>query len=388
MQTFGWHLLQFARSVDSLPFEVVDGMKELTTKYFMSDRGLNACYFCIHRAGAKFEGAPALKTVWSSDPGSEAQVVKRFEDYEKGQGVGSPSLRALAYNEDRRLWVTAECTGETMQAADCPVLNAPGTMLRDHWSEQSTSDQPLPKYVSLHDSPCKTLVALPLKHFNQELGVLVLEFSRAIPITSSGRREADLLARALGRILWLQDAAESQLDGTRKAFAELQSVVLENRASLDPPVLFFAFSARADRDVTDVIKGVLREQFGAQMKLESWDENEESGQITDYIVQSIFNSRFGICYLSEPRQNPDQPEYVDNDNVLIEAGMLQALKNSPLGTTKAWIPVRESDSRTSPMPFDFMVESRVLVPRDDKGALRVDDFVTMLKTRLAPLLQS
>ena len=35
--------------------------------------------------------------------------------------------------------------------------------------------------------------------------------------------------------------------------------------------------------------------------------------------------------------------------------MFQALKNSPLGSTTAWIPVREADDRSGPMPFDFTV---------------------------------
>ena len=103
MQTFGWNLLQFARSVDNLPQEIVDGMKELTSAYFLRKDGLGAIYFCVHRTGATFEGMPAFKTVWSSEQSSEAQVVRRFGE----SRTESPNIRALAYNEDRCLWVTA-----------------------------------------------------------------------------------------------------------------------------------------------------------------------------------------------------------------------------------------------------------------------------------------
>ena len=83
-------------------------MKDLASSYFLRKDGLDACYFCVHRTGATFEGMPALKTVWSSDPDSEAQVVRRFSEFVDGKGAGSPSLRALAYNQDRCLWVTAD----------------------------------------------------------------------------------------------------------------------------------------------------------------------------------------------------------------------------------------------------------------------------------------
>jgi hypothetical protein len=389
MQTFGWNLLQFARAVDHLPFEVVDGMKDLASAYFLGDKGLNACYFCVHRPGAAFEGVPAFKTVWSSDPHTESQVVRRFSEFVDGKGSGSPSLRALAYNQDRCLWITAECVDESNETADGVTLDSASADLKDHWSEHPDPDEVLPRYVSLHGKPCQTLVALPLKHAADKLGVLVVEFSRVIPITAGARREAELLVQALGRILWLQDAAASQLEGTRKAFAELQSVIEASRSSLDPPTMFFAFSDRANSEVTDTIKRVVKEQHGSRLTLVSWDENDESGQITDYIVQKIFNSRYGICYLSEPNENPDPGElqYVDNDNVLIEAGMLQALKNSPLGSNAAWIPVREADELTGPMPFDFTVESRLVVPRDEEGKFQVEEFEAQLKGRLEFVLQ-
>ena len=85
--------------------------------------------------------------------------------------------------------------------------------LIDQWSEHPASDdEKLPRYKSLHDKPCRTRLAQPLKHAGQKLGVLVVEFSRVISITAGALREADFLARTFGRILWLQDSAESQME--------------------------------------------------------------------------------------------------------------------------------------------------------------------------------
>ena len=95
MSTFGWSFLQFARSVQNLTQENTDTIKELVAQYFLDPNGLDACYFCVHRSGGMFENEPVFKTVWSSNPESEAHFVKRFVD---GEINKSPSLRALAYN--------------------------------------------------------------------------------------------------------------------------------------------------------------------------------------------------------------------------------------------------------------------------------------------------
>ncbi len=105
MQTFGWNLLQFARSVDNLHQENIDAIKELVSDYFLDQKGLGACYFCVHRGGLKADNRELLRTIWSSDSDSDNKVVFRFAD---GEGKESPSLRALAYNERRCLWVTAK----------------------------------------------------------------------------------------------------------------------------------------------------------------------------------------------------------------------------------------------------------------------------------------
>jgi hypothetical protein len=74
----------------------------------------------------------------------------------------------------------------------------------------------------------------------------------------------------------------------------------------------------------------------------------DSGAITAQIADKIVKSRFGICYFSEPGQQPSQHKYVDNPNVIFEAGMLHALINSPDAPPSGWIPVREDDSPPPP----------------------------------------
>ena len=386
MQSFGWNLLQFARSVDSLNQEIIEDMKEVICAYFLRKEGLGACYFCVHRTGAMFEGVHALKTVWSSEKNSEAHVVRRYKDKQSSE---SPSLRALAYNESRCLWITSSVTD-----ADgiCTTLDCSGTdNLVDQWREHAGQKAlTLPPYVSLHDGVCRTLVALPLKHHGEKLGVLVVEFDRHIPITDGARHEAVLVQEALGRILWLQDAAKSQQEGTRKAFEELKSIVNASTSSVDPPTIFFAFPANSDVAVTDAIKKIITNTYHDRLILITWDQMTAPGQITDQVVKEISRCRYGICYLSEKGDCSEaesiEQRYVDNSNVLIEAGMLHALRSSRLASTVAWIPIREADDRTDSIPFDFVTERMIQVPRESNGALMVDEFVGKMITGLDAML--
>ena len=81
-----------------------------------------------------------------------------------------------------------------------------------------------------------------------------------------------------------------------------------------------------------------------------------------------------------------EQRYVDNSNVLIEAGMLHALRSSRLASTVAWIPIREADDRTDSIPFDFVTERMIQVPRESNGALMVDEFVGKMITGLDAML--
>lgn len=391
MQTFGWNLLQFARSVDNLTQEIVDGMKELTSAYFLSKGGIGACYFCVHRTGATFEGVPAFKTVWSSEENSETQVVRRYKSSSSNE---SPSLRALAYNEDRCLWVTATYNTDRNQQPDGATLdNVPADGLADQWRIHAVEDEKaLPPYVRLHDNPCRTLLALPLAHHGQKLGVLVVEFERQIILTVGARQEVDFMREALGRILWLQDAAMSQQNGTRKAFEQLKVVVTDNTSSIDPPTIFFAYPENSDLTVISSIKRTIVDAYGSRLKLSAWDEMASPGQITDHLVDEISRSKYGICYLSEltkrPASKSKQQKYIDNSNVLIEAGMMYALRNSRLSPTTAWIPVREAENWTEPVPFDFVAERMILVPRGNNGKLQSVKFDEEIKKGMDAMLDS
>jgi hypothetical protein len=112
-----------------------------------------------------------------------------------------------------------------------------------------------------------------------------------------------------------------------------------------------------------------------------------SGNINQQVADAITNCHLGVCYLSA-RRNGDGADagdglaFVDNANVLFEAGMLYALKQQPGATPASWIVIRESEELGGPPPFDLASERMVIVPRDDHGVLLRDEFQNALRVAI------
>ena len=102
------------------------------------------------------------------------------------------------------------------------------------------------------------------------------------------------------------------------------------------------------------------------------------------MLDDISESRFGLCYFSEPADEGERSAFRDNPNVIFEAGMLHSPTNAPTDRPTGWIPIREADSAA--MPFDFAHERTVIVPRDDEGSLDGERFEEELERRIKGVL--
>lgn len=152
------------------------------------------------------------------------------------------------------------------------------------------------------------------------------------------------------------------------------------------PQMFVATSRNADRRVTGEIQKVL-DQFDDRMDVVYWRDISKSGNISKQIIEEISKSKFGLCYFSEPATPGGQKcKYRDNPNVLFEAGMMQALTNSPNAHPTGWLPVREKSS--PPAPFDFADDRILFVDRFEKDdTFNKDAFQATLEDRVISLLE-
>lgn len=366
VNTFASQLRHFARSVDIVDDEIFDRVRQLIYKYVKNELG--AAYFELMRE-QQLDVDSGLKMFWSSEDTDHLWPVRRPD------GSFSNAV-TMAFGQDQPLWIVNRSKGTLIDAEK----------LEDEWSRNVD----LPRYLPVVDQSIRTLIVLPLKR-KRRLGVCYFESSTHLGITDVAKQELLLLADAIAILLDLYEVNRAQSQMTSSAIFELQERLESAKfPKLTRPHFFLAFSNRADEAVINAITEVLH-GFADRLEFTDWTRINDSGNINAQIAKEILRARFGICYLSEPAEgeHDGEPAYVDNPNVVFEAGMLHARTavddTSASGEPTGWIPMRESSS--PPAPFDFAAERTLYVPRfPNNGGLNDVRLRELLRARITRLL--
>jgi hypothetical protein len=363
--TFANQLRHFARAVDIVDDEIFDRVRQLIYRYVKTELG--AAYFELMR-DQPLDQEPALKMFWSSEDEDHLWPVRRPD------GSYTNAVTA-AFAEGQPMWVVNHTKGTLVEAEK----------LTDEWSHVSD----LPAYRPVAEQSIRTLIVLPLRR-KRRLGVCYFESSTHLGITDVAKLELQLLADAIAILLELYEVNRSQAQQTASAIFDLQERLESARfPKLTRPHFFLAFSNRADQAVINVISEVLHE-FTDRLEFTDWTRMNESGNVNAQIAKEILRARFGICYLSEaaPEGHPAGTPYVDNPNVVFEAGMIHARTtvddSSTSGDPTGWIPMREEAS--PPAPFDFAAERTLYIPRFGNGGLNEGRLRELLRARISNLL--
>ncbi len=365
VNTFAGQLRHFAKSVDIVDDQIFDRVRELIYKYVKNELG--AAYFELMRE-EPIDRDAGLKMFWSSADKDHYWRVYQGDEYYS-------NLVTRSFGQDEPLWVVGQHKEPLRQAEE----------LQDEWSHNEN----LASYEQMADEEIRTLVVLPLRR-KRLLGVYYFECRSYIGITDVAKTELQLLAEAVAILLELYEVNRSLSNMTYSAIFELnERLEAAKFPKLTRPHFFLAFPNKADRTVTTVILEVLN-QFSDRIEFTDWSRMSESGNINAQIAKEITRSRFGICYFSEPNEISEDPniKYVDNANVVFEAGMLHgrtAVSYSGNGGEPAgWIPMREAASPSA--PFDFATERTLIIPRYEKGGVNEDRLRSALAERITNLL--
>jgi hypothetical protein len=369
-RTFGQELLHFAHSVDIIDLETCDFVRQLLGDYFTN--ALRIDFYEVQTDDVLIEGRPGLRTCmtknspWTNGQANSTAIRTQAGDYR--------DQTTFAYETRNILWVT-EKDGEAL-TADSECVN--------RWPNSKYS-RPLPPYWPFVGN-MRTQIVFPLQYGDHVFGVLNLETERLLDYTPFAGDELRLIGSAIAIILWLYNTNQNQSHGTRKALEDVARSLSANRnpSPLVRSKIFVASSSRADDQVIGVIHKVINE-YRNQVDEVFWKNITESGNINSQMLAAINECSLGVCYFSEPATaNPK--EYVDNLNVVFEAGMLHALTNASTGAPKKWIPVREPQSPKT--PFDFASERMVIVRRLAGGVLNEELFARDLRERLGTALMA
>jgi hypothetical protein len=357
-------LRDFSRVVDVIEDDTFINIKSAISRYFES--ALGAHYFGVYVDGVSQETEegeliPALDCLWTNDNDRLRSVVPiRSTAHTK-------RLVVLSYLLRKPLWLVARDGGLLADTREQPDT------LVDLWSRT----QSLPDYRVAGDKESSTAILVPLEYGERRFGVMTLEFEDHLRVSERAKENVSTLADALGRIIWIWKTTETQLQGTRDAFDELERSYESLSSPLQRRTVFVASSGRADEVVMKVILDVLHE-FEELFDVNFWRMEVASGNINEKVRSAIAGSDFGIWYISEPSGDSEGgPKFFDNPNVLFEAGMLQMLhelRDDRGAVVSRWIPIRESPEVSPPLPFDFAGDRVINVPRTE-GVGAVDESV-------------
>lgn len=354
-------------------------------------------FYHVMLDGKQVNGQPGLATAetggqaWCND---DADAVPIYSD---NTITSYRAQSTYAYQEQKPLWIISKDEGPLNKSEE----------YIDHWSSTHENKiKKLPNFENPNKQDVKTSVIVPLKHGEKHVfGFICLESEECIKgdtkISDRAKEEFEKLANSIGAILSAHENYSNRKSSTRKALERLKKLAKDYRLScpLSKPTVFFGSSSKADKQVLGIIRRVL-DNFGDEVEVKYWSKDESPGFIPKHIKEVIFDCRFGICYFSEPikkeNQNKDSDtnredqakhRYIDNPNVIFEAGMLDSLVSSVDAAPTGWIPIREEDSPSA--PFDFAQQRMIIVKRMgiEKKEINEEELTTNLKDRLRELLK-
>ena len=362
-ETFGSRLKRFALSVDIVDDTIFEQAWELVRQYITEQ--LNPTYWAL------LVGSEVNK-----EPGLLAQKCSRgnkpsFSIMNDGHYTG---LAAYSFGESKTLWLVSD---------DKEPLR-PEKPVHDQWSNAEN----LPAFESPEDE-IRTAVFIPLRQKGHTIGLLDLQSPQYNELTSKIKTEMDLIAHTLVVLLSLLESSRAQREHTLEAInLHRKALREESWPSLTKPKIFIASPGKVDDDVMGVILEVL-DDYSDRLDVHYWKDSSASGNINMDILKQVKESQFGLCYFSEPTEDPEgKYKYQDNINVVFEAGMFQSQTNlNVTDRPEGWIPIREIKPLTPPAAFDFAQERMITVERLNNGKPNIEKLRGTLKARIENLLE-
>lgn len=359
--TFGDRLRDFALSVDIVDKAILDRVKKQFEKYVS-----NALGFSFYELLDEdiVSGGPGLRSIWTLGAKDDYSAPIKTE---AGQYYGQT---AYAFDRNQSCWI--------VPVEDEPL--SPSAKCHNLWPRTDSSE--LPPYESGNEFDIRTSIILPLSVSSKPIGVLNLESQKRLEYSVAGKEELQRLANALALLVTLNKANKTRAAGTQNALEALDQALPQKALPLFlKPSVFVASANNADPEVVGGVRDVL-DRFSNQLEVRYWKVEDAPGSIGEQILDAVTSCRFGICYLSERQSGTDSPTYVDNPNVLIEAGMLQALSRERSSSVEKWIPIREKEAK---IPFDLSNERVLQVPRNNDGSLNGEMFADRLQKMVKSL---
>lgn len=368
-QTFGERLLQVSKTIDILDEHTFKDILKLIEEY--TKKTLNIKYVSI-------------MTMPPNNLNSEITILNKFtlgDTDRTTMAIKKPNgeycgQTAYSFDKEKPLWVLSDIEDRTLKGSKSYI---------DQWSQ----DENVPEFISIDiHSIIKTSIIIPISRQNniQNIyGVVNFETEEYIEITEQAKSELINLSKTISHLVQAYDVRNAQHKNTTAVIERMERDIHKNFIpKLTKPKLFLASAGKSENDVIGIIKKVINENYSNKIDCIYWKDITTLGNINNQTIKNIISSRYGICYFSELSENNEKYRYIDNPNVLFEAGMMHAKIRNSTKTTSNWIPIREISSPKE--PFDFSSERILYIERDSNNKMNIDDFIYSLKLAIDSML--
>ena len=365
MSKFSEDIRSFAMSVDIVSDATYKEVMVMIGQWFSNHLGFG--FVEILREEFDRSNGAMLQTEWTknsnlgtlSDP-----IVQKDGTY--------ATQTAFVFANKKPSWIVAKDQGLLSDTSE----------YIDYWNSQSG----FPQYQSANEFDVKTSVILPIIRKNRVWGVFNIESDNYLgkEIADGLKEEIFSVVESFAVFTDLHDATITQNTNTSQMVRQLEkSLDKQKRHRVGKPTIFIASSSNADKKIIAKVRKVLDTQsIRAIVKPIFWQDIKTSGDINVQILKHIESCSYGICYFSELAE--DSTSFIDNPNVLFEAGMLHAKREINSTTPLDWIPIREKKSPK--IPFDISNERFIIVPRLNDGKINGEEFEEELLARILEMI--
>ena len=359
--TFGDELLQFAKTVDILDEKLFFEIKQIINDYAKERWGVK--YVKIMKLRFDTDGNRVLEKFFFDEYMGESKD-NNLVNIENSKGH-----MAYVIKHKEPVWITCRDYSSLLNSCSDYI---------DHWSELDKIEK-IPSYQRVaSNEDIKTSIIVPFYELEQSKkylrGVADYEIPHFVPFNEECKEEILYLTDTISELLTLYSVRERQEANTRFAIKKLQDKLQAFNTSRRENKIFLASPSLGNKDVKDAIVEVIKKDF-PDIKIENWEDNKETGSVTDNIFDKINRCLYGICYFSQ--RDEESKKYIDNINVAFEAGLMHSKFRTFKDEKPLWIPIREKDSPC--FPFDVKDFNTIIVPRDEDGNLKEYEFKKELK---------
>ncbi|QTR51208.1 TIR domain-containing protein [Candidatus Thiothrix anitrata] len=364
--TFGQRLKQFANAIDIVELETFKQTVTLIEDYL--NEVLNIQVVRIMVEGIFNETEPALfKFDLNKTVPVEILLLNQVDNC-KGQ-------MPFAYFGRKPMWI--------VNANKREVLSKRNAQYLDLWS----GVKDIVDYRPTGVDNIRTSIIIPIKNLDHLVyGVINFETTDYLEITRLAKEELIRIAETISILYQLYKTRGAQTESTEKAVKRLaDSLKAGNMPKLTKPSVFLASADKADDAVIAIIREVMAEsELSDKVDCIYWKTMSSLGNINQKLLETIASCQYGICYFSQ-KVSDHSPQYIDNANVVFEAGMFHGRVGNSVSIPCGWIPIREQDS--PPSPFDFAAERMIIVPRNKHGELNEEKLRTYFRRYMKSLIE-